>query len=85
MNENGQLDFIDFLSVLSFFIGALNLEMNITQNDIAAQTAEIDERVNDRLREVLDEIHSHLQEQDVKLSDIQKQLEELRNDNRRNI
>lgn len=80
MNNNGQLDFIDILSILSFYIALLNLDMNITQNDMAEQTAEIDERVNEHLHNVLDEIHAHLESQDFKLSDIQKQLEELRND-----
>lgn len=85
MNEKGQLDFIDLLSVMSFYIGLLNLDMNITQNDIAEQTAEIDKRVNKHLHEVLDEIHNHLQEQDVKLSEIQERLEEITNDSRRDF
>ena len=85
MNDEGQLNFIDLLSVMSFYIGLLNLDMNITQNDIAEQTADIDKRVNEHLHEILDEIHEHLQEQDIKLSEIQKELEELRNDSRRDI
>ena len=80
MNDDGQLNFIDFLSIMSFYIGLLNLDMNITQNDIAEQTADIDKRVNEHLHEVLNEIHSHLQEQDIKLSDIKKELEDLKND-----
>ena len=79
MNDEGQLNFIDLLSVMSFYIGLLNLDMNITQNDMAEQTADIDKRVNEHLHEVLDEIHTHLADQDIKLSDIQKQLEELEN------
>lgn len=79
MNENGQLDFIDFLSVLSFFIGALNLEMNITQNDIERQTADIDKRVNDHLQDILNEIHRHLEEQDIRLSVIEETLKEIKN------
>lgn len=82
MNEDGQLNFIDWLSVMSFYIGLLNLDMNISQTDIQHQTADIDKRVNEHLHEVLDEIHSHLTDQDIKLSDIQKQLEELKNDSR---
>ena len=82
MNNDGQLDFLDWISVMSFYIGLLNLDMNITQNDIADQTAEIDKRVNEHLHEVLNEIHTHLQEQDIKLSEIQKQLEDLKNDSR---
>ena len=85
MNDDGQLNFIDWLSVMSFYIGLLNLDMNITQNDIAEQTADIDKRVNQHLHDVLDEIHSHLQEQDIKLSEIQKELEEIKNDSRRDI
>lgn len=85
MNENGQLDFIDLLSIMSFYIGLLNLDMNISQNDIAEQTTEIDKRVNEHLHEILNEIHNHLQEQDIKLSDIQKRLEELNNDSGRNL
>ena len=85
MNDEGQLNFIDLLSVMSFYIGLLNLDMNITQNDMAEQTADIDKRVNEHLHEVLDEIHEHLQAQDIKLSEIQKELEELRNDSRRDI
>ena len=82
MNDEGQLDFLDWISVMSFYIGLLNLDMNITQNDMAEQTADIDKRVNEHLHEVLDEIHTHLTDQDIKLSEIQKQLEELKNDSR---
>lgn len=82
MTDNGQLDFVDLLSIMSFYIALLNLDMNITQNDIAEQTAEIDRRVNEHLHGVLDEIHQHLQDQDNKLSVIQKQLEEFKNDSR---
>ena len=82
MNENGQLNFIDLLSIMSFYIGLLNLDMNITQNDMAEQTADIDKRVNEHLHDVLDEIHEHLQDQDERLSYIQKQLEEIKNGNR---
>ena len=80
MNDEGQLNLIDLLSVLSFYIGLLNLDMNITQNDMERQTADIDKRVNQHLHAVLDEIHGHLQIQDNKLAEIQKQLEVLRHD-----
>lgn len=85
MTDNGQLDFIDLLSIMSFYIALLNLDMNITQNDMAEQTADIDRRVNEHLHNVLNEIHDHLQDQDIKLSDIQRQLEEMKNDSRRNF
>ena len=78
MTDNGQLDFLDLISILSFVIGLENLEMNITQNDIERQTADIDERVNDHLNSVLMEIHTHLEEQDVKLSAIEEKLKEIK-------
>ena len=80
MNDEQQLNFIDLLSVMSFFIGLMNLDMNITQNDIEKQTADIDEKVNDHLNNVLLQIQQHLEEQDIKLSIIRKQLEEMQND-----
>ena len=79
MTDNGQLDFLDLISIMSFVIGLENLEMNITQNDIANQTAEIDERVNDHLQSVLNEIHKHLEEQDNRLSAIEETLKEIKN------
>ena len=85
MNDEGQLNFIDLLSVMSFYIGLLNLDMNITQNDMEKQTADIDRCVNQHLHEVLDEIHTHLESQDIKLAEIQKQLEVLTNDSGRDI
>lgn len=80
MNNEWQFDFIDLLSLMSFYIGLLNLDMNITQNDIQQQTAEIDTRINDHVKKALQDIHSHLKDQDVKLSEIQEQLKELKND-----
>ena len=78
MTDNGQLDFLDWISILSFVIAVENLEMNITQNDMASQTAEIDERVNTHLHEILNEIHNHLEEQDSRLSAIEETLKEIK-------
>ena len=85
MNEEKQLNIIDLLSILSFYIALLNLDMNITQNDIEKQTQDIDSRVNQHLHGILNEIHLHLEDQDKKLQVIEKQLEELKNDSRRNL
>lgn len=70
MTENGQLDFLDILSVLSFYIAVLNLDLNVTQNDMIEQT---------------EDIHRHLEEQDIKLSEIINTLEELKHDSGRCI
>ena len=64
MNE--QLSFIDLLSIMSFCIGLMNLEINITQEDIDNQT-----------QTLLNEIHSHLDIQDNKLDNIIARLEKL--------
>ena len=76
MNNNGQLDFLDFISIASFVIALENLDLNATQEDAQNLQKALSEKTDLLLREV----HRHLEEQDIKLSDIQKQLEELRND-----
>lgn len=74
MNDNGQLDFLDLISILSFCISVMNLNENISQGDLA-----------DSADKLLNEIHGHLQEQDIKLDLIMKELEELKNGSARNI
>ena len=76
MNDNGQLDFLDLISIASFVIALQNLDLNATQEDAQNLQKALSEKTDLLLREV----HRHLEEQDIKLSDIQKQLEELRND-----
>ena len=66
-----QLEFIDLLSIASFVIALQNLDMNITQEDMAETT----ERLDKGLRTEVDEIHRHLEEQDKKLDEIIKRLE----------
>lgn len=63
MNDN----LVDILSILSFVIGLENLELNITQNDLQEQTADIDKKVNEHINTALSDIHRHLEEQDRKL------------------
>lgn len=73
MNEK-ELTFIDILSIASFVIGLQNLELNITQNDLADQTKDIDARADARVDRLLNEIHEHLQEQDEKINLIIKEI-----------
>ena len=65
--ENGQLTAIDVLSILSFIVGLQNLDLNIDQNDMDAQTRDIDERASRLVSDALNEIHEHLQKQDEKI------------------
>lgn len=62
-----KLTFIDILSILSFFIGVENLDMNISQTDLQEETARLDKKVDEKVNNALAEIHDHLQEQDKKL------------------
>lgn len=83
---NGELTAIDILSVLSFAIGLKNLDLNIDQNDMDAQTREIDKRANKLVNAAIAEIHKHLEAQDEKINKILEVLkvenyqETVRND-----
>ena len=68
----GQWDFLDLITLLSFGIALQNLEENITQSD----KADLQEDLSNKADMLLKEIHSHLEEQDTLLRQI---LEELRN------
>ena len=74
--ENGELKFLDILSIISFAIALENLDLNISARDLDAQTQELDER----LRKVIDDIHGHLSVQDAKLNLILNKLEVMSSD-----
>ena len=80
MNTN-QLDFIDLLSIMSFVVGLINLDENMTQGD----KQDLQEDLSQKADLLLKEIHGHLESQDVKLDSIIERLEELENDSRRNL
>ena len=71
--ENGEFTFLDILSIMSFMIGTMNLNENLTQGDKQDLLQEFSTKADLLLKE----IHSHLQEQDDKLD---KLLEERSND-----
>lgn len=79
--ENGQLQFMDVLSILSFMISCKNLDLNISAEDIARSANDLNSKGDERIERVLKEIHGHLSVQDTKLNIIMQQLEELRNGN----
>lgn len=81
MNNNNELGFLDILNILSFIIGMLNYNENLTQGDKQDLMQEFDSKS----KFLLDEIHNHLESQDIQLKEIIKRLEELENDSRRNI
>ena len=69
--ENGQLTFLDTIAFISFIVGILNLEENLTQGD----KQDLLEEFNDKASYLLTEIHTHLEEQDHKLDKIINLLE----------
>ena len=75
--EGGELTFLDLVALLSFLVGVLNLDMNVTQNDVQEQTKDLDERFTAATKAALAEIHDHLQDQDRKIDLI---LEALKNE-----
>ena len=64
--ENGEFTFLDTLSILSFCIGMMNLNENLTQGD----KQDLQKQLSEKTELLLNEIHSHLKEQDKKLDKI---------------
>ena len=75
MTDSGQLDFLDLISIASFVIALQNLDLNVTQEDAQALQRALSEKTD----LLLDEIHRHLEAQDVKLSNIETLLKEINN------
>ena len=67
---NGQLTFLDVITIVSFIIGIENLELNATQDDMAR----IQRDLSDKAELLLTEIHGHLEAQDKKLDEILKEV-----------
>ena len=64
--ENGEFTFLDTLSIFSFCIGMMNLNENLTQGD----KQDLQKQLSEKTELLLNEIHSHLKEQDKKLDKI---------------
>ncbi len=64
--ENGEFTFLDMVSLLSFLIGIMNLDENLTQGD----KQELQQDLSNKADLLLNEIHSHLETQDKKLDEI---------------
>lgn len=69
MDEN----FMDALSLASFFLGLANLEENLTQSDKDDLMSRFDEQANT----ILERIHGELEEQNRVLRDISSKLDEV--------
>jgi len=69
--DNKQLNTLDIISIMSFFIALMNLDENITQGDMQ----EVSQRFDTRMRDSLEDIHKHLSVQDEKINAIIRMLE----------
>lgn len=69
--NNGQLSFVDMIGLLSFMIGLENYGMNMTQND----KADLQQDLSNKADYLLKEIHQHLENQDKKIDEILKRME----------
>ena len=75
---NGELNFIDAVSLMSFFIGLQNLDLNVTQED----AQRLERKTTESTDRIITEIHSHLEEQDRKIDMILKWMEEHTDDHK---
>lgn len=64
--ENGKQNFFDVLNLMSFVIGLMNLNENLTQGD----KQDIMKNLSEKSDTILKEIHSHLENQDEKINKI---------------
>jgi hypothetical protein len=64
--NNGQLTFLDTVSLMSFCISIMNLNENLGQSD----KQELMNGLSQKASELLNEIHSHLEAQDKKIDQI---------------
>lgn len=74
MDDRQQFTVMDVLNIISFYIGLKNLDLNFTQ-DVAGKMLDI--AVND--------IHTHLNEQDKKLALIMQELGVEYNEKDKNV
>ena len=68
--ENGQFTFLDSIALVSFIIGVMNYDENLTQSD----KQDLQNQLNTKIDLLLKEVHSHLEEQDKKLDKIMEAL-----------
>ena len=79
--DSGEFTFLDCISLLSFYIAIQNLDSNLTQDD----KQELQNQISRQTNNLLDEVHSHLTNQDLKIDKILSILEERENGSTRNI
>ena len=69
-------NYIDYVNLMDLAISIRNLQSNNSQED----RQKLEEHFNNKLNILLNEIHSHLQQQDEKIDLILQKLEMTKND-----
>lgn len=77
MEDNSKINFLDILNIMSFVIGLMNLNENLTQGD----KQDIMKNLSEKADTILKEVHSHLEEQDEKINKILEILGGKTNEN----
>ena len=72
MDNNVQFTFLDIITLLGFVISLENLNQNLSQND----KQDLQNDLSEKAERILNEIHTHLQDQDEKLNRIMERLSE---------
>jgi hypothetical protein len=67
---------MDLLNILSFIIGVLNYGENLTQGDKQDLMSKFDKQT----KQILTELHEHLENQDKQLKEVLERLEVTKND-----
>lgn len=73
MNQNQQFSYLDLINIMSFVIGIMNLDENLTQGDKQDLMDDFDKKADT----LLQEIQGHLKSQDKKIDSIIQKLEVL--------
>lgn len=75
--DNGEFTFLDIISLMSFFIGIQNLDLNVTQEDAQKLESELSQKTDS----IINEIQAHLELQDKKLDKILEALNDKDKEN----
>ena len=78
--KDGELTFLDAISILSFVVGIQNLDLNVTQHDLQEESAYLDGMLQISVKK----IHDHLSVQDSKLNIIMETLRRMEASNESN-
>ena len=68
--DDNNLQFLDLLNIMSFIIGVMNYNENLTQGDKQDLMSALDEKTEN----LLNEIHEHLEKQDGQIKEILERM-----------